>query len=264
MTARLANPYVSYGLACLGALLFHAGALGLVTTHWDLAPPRGLAELRPYYIEASVVAENPLEAEKARQEAAAQARRQRREREREAAAARLRQQQADWEKEKRALEAAYKKAAAAEAARWRQQQERPQEDSPAEAAAREAAARETARRADELARAVAAEQGRRQAVTDDEKAMAYVAQITEDIIQQWSRPPSARNGMEAVLTVFLIPTGEVVDVHLEESSGNDAFDRSAMAAVEKAGKFAVPPDSRSFERNFRKIEVVFRPEDLRL
>ena len=70
--------------------------------------------------------------------------------------------------------------------------------------------------------------------------------------------------MQVLLTVFLVPTGEVVDVTLKTSSGNEAFDRSAMLAVRKAERFIVPTNSAQFERNFREFEVMFRPEDLRL
>lgn len=70
--------------------------------------------------------------------------------------------------------------------------------------------------------------------------------------------------MEVLLRVFLVPTGEVIDVVLEASSGNDSFDRSAVLAVRKAERFQVPGQSRQFERNFREFTVLFRPEDLRL
>jgi|TARA_Y100000310_G_scaffold345590_1_gene466990 colicin import membrane protein len=115
-----------------------------------------------------------------------------------------------------------------------------------------------------LSLAILDEQEYRRAITDDEKAQAYVAQITRDIIKNWSRPPSARNGMEAILRVFLAPTGEVANVSVLESSGSEAFDRSAMLAVQKAERFLVPTDARQFERNFREFTVLFRPEDLRL
>ena len=62
----------------------------------------------------------------------------------------------------------------------------------------------------------------------------------------------------------LSPTGEVIDVVLETSSGNDSFDRSAVLAVQKAERFQVPAEPRQFERNFREFTVLFRPEDLRL
>ena len=70
--------------------------------------------------------------------------------------------------------------------------------------------------------------------------------------------------MRALLRVFLVPTGEVVTVVVEESSGNDAFDRSALLAVSKVDRFQVPGQSRQFERNFREFTVLFKPEDLRL
>ena len=104
----------------------------------------------------------------------------------------------------------------------------------------------------------------RKAVTDNEKTQVYIGQIQRDIVENWSRPPSARNGMQAQLRVFLVPTGEVVDVVLEKRSGNDAFDRSAVLAVTKAERFLVPPDSGEFEKNFREFTILFRPEDLRL
>ena len=104
----------------------------------------------------------------------------------------------------------------------------------------------------------------RKAVTDNEKTQVYIGQIQRDIVENWSRPPSARNGMQVQLRVFLVPTGEVVEVILEKRSGNDAFDRSAVLAVTKAERFLVPPDSREFEKNFREFTILFRPEDLRL
>lgn len=115
-----------------------------------------------------------------------------------------------------------------------------------------------------LAHAAIEEQDYRQAITNDEKALAYVSQIKRDIVQNWSRPPSARNGMETLLRVYLVPTGELVEVVIEETSGNEAFDRSAVLAVEKAEPFQVPDDAKQFERNFRQFTVLFRPEDLRL
>ena len=116
----------------------------------------------------------------------------------------------------------------------------------------------------DLMRAIAAEEGARAAVTDDEQVMAYIGQIQRDIAKNWSRPPSARNGMQAILRVFLVPTGELVDVQIAESSGNTAFDRSAMVAVEKVSRFSVPDQPALFEKSFREFTLLFRPEDLRL
>jgi len=123
---------------------------------------------------------------------------------------------------------------------------------------------ERKRQEQSLSLAILEEQEYRRAITDDEKAQAYVAQIRRDIVKNWSRPPSARNGMEAILKVFLAPTGEVVSVAVVDSSGSEAFDRSATLAVQKAERFLVPIDARQFERNFREFTVLFRPEDLRM
>lgn len=104
-----------------------------------------------------------------------------------------------------------------------------------------------------------------EAASADELAASFAALIQQTVIGYWSRPPSARNGMEALLQVQLIPTGEVVSVSVLKSSGDSAFDRSAVNAVEKAGSFPelqkLP--SREFERQFRRLRLLFRPEDLR-
>jgi colicin import membrane protein len=97
---------------------------------------------------------------------------------------------------------------------------------------------------------------------DAELASSYRQGIYLAIVANWSRPPSARNGMEAKLQVELVPTGEVVAVILLNGSGNLAFDRSAEAAVRKARRFEVPKESAMFERYFRRFSVLFKPEDL--
>ena len=118
----------------------------------------------------------------------------------------------------------------------------------------------------DLARAVAQEEQLAEATaTAEEMAASYAALIQQTVVNYWSRPPSARNGMEALLSIQLIPTGEVVSVSVIKSSGNSAFDRSAINAVEKAGSFPelqkLP--GREFEKTFRRFRLLFRPEDLR-
>ena len=113
----------------------------------------------------------------------------------------------------------------------------------------------------ELEDAVAAEE----TATAQEMAASYAALIQSTVINYWSRPPSARNGMEALLSIQLVPTGEVVSVQVLRSSGNSAFDRSAVHAVEKAGAFPELQQlpGREFEKTFRRFRLLFRPEDLR-
>ena len=103
------------------------------------------------------------------------------------------------------------------------------------------------------------------AVSDQDLAASYAALIRATVVNYWSRPPSARNGMQTVLQLQLIPTGEIVGVTIVQSSGDPAFDRSAVNAVEKAARFPelqkLPP--REFEKTFRRFKLLFKPEDLR-
>ena len=118
----------------------------------------------------------------------------------------------------------------------------------------------------DMARAMAQEEAAAEAAaTSAEMAASYAALIQQTVINYWSRPPSARNGMEILLSIQLIPTGEVVSVSVIRSSGNSAFDRSAINAVEKAGSFSELQNlpSREFEKTFRRFSLLFRPEDLR-
>lgn len=118
----------------------------------------------------------------------------------------------------------------------------------------------------EMALALAAEDEAVQAENDEAFAMTYTDAIATAIEDNWSRPPSARRGMEVILRLQLIPTGEVVAVSVLKSSGDEAFDRSAINAVHKAARFPevaqAPP--KVFESHLRSLQLKFNPEDLRL
>lgn len=93
-------------------------------------------------------------------------------------------------------------------------------------------------------------------------AMTYVHAIKQAISRQWTRPPSARNGMQARLMLHLAPTGELLSVQLVTSSGDQPYDRSVQRAIRKAGRFKVPENRRLFEAEFRRFTILFRAEDL--
>ena len=89
--------------------------------------------------------------------------------------------------------------------------------------------------------------------------------IIQMAVQQvWNRPPSARNGMRAILQISMLPTGELLDVRITESSDDPAFDRSAENAVYGAAPFtelqSLPINV--FNANFRTLSLIFQPEDL--
>lgn len=157
-------------------------------------------------------------------------------------------------------EEARKKEQVRREAEQRQQQQREQQVR--EQKVREQKVREQQRLEQEMALAMAAED---EALAEGAETTTYEEAIAMAIEDNWSRPPSARRDMQVVLRIQLIPTGEVVGVSVLKSSGDQAFDRSAINAVNKAARFPevaeAPP--QVFERRLRSLQLVFRPEDLR-
>ena len=94
------------------------------------------------------------------------------------------------------------------------------------------------------------------AITND-----VVAQIRSKVNKIWSYPPSSRPDMEVTVRIQLVPTGEVINVSIITGSGNEALDRSVLAAVNRAQPLPVPKDIRLFEQQFRNFVMAFRPED---
>jgi len=111
-------------------------------------------------------------------------------------------------------------------------------------------------KADELAQ---------QAEDDQKLSKSYEDLIKERVQQNWSRPPSARKDMEAYVTIKMVPTGEIVDAFIKKSSGNGAYDRSAIQAVKKTRQIPELKElpNRVFEQRFRQLTLTFTPQDLR-
>lgn len=96
----------------------------------------------------------------------------------------------------------------------------------------------------------------------NDAASSYVVAIYAAVVSKWTRPPSARNDMEAVVRVELLPSGELNSVALVKSSGNSAYDRSALSAVRNVEKFMVPDDTVLFDSRFRSFTLRFNAKDL--
>ncbi|MEX2131152.1 MAG: cell envelope integrity protein TolA, partial [Pseudohongiellaceae bacterium] len=166
-------------------------------------------------------AEQERASEQQRQQelAAAQEREAQQQREREATAQRERQQQEVERQRQQELAA---------------QQERQREQELEQQRQRELAAeQERQRQRDAEAQAASADV----AQTENELVMAYTSVIHDLVQQNWSRPPSARNGMEVVIRLRMVPTGDVLDVEIVRSSGDAAFDRAAETAIYRVGQF---------------------------
>ena len=120
--------------------------------------------------------------------------------------------------------------------------------------------------AQEEAQQLADEKVQQQLEADEVITNSYIAIIVQTIASRWSRPPSARNGMEVTVAMQLTPNGQVVDVSVITSSSDSAFDRSAIRAIKQSEQFPEIKNmpSRVFEAEFRNLKLVFRPEDLLL
>ena len=118
---------------------------------------------------------------------------------------------------------------------------------------------ERQRQAEEVA-VIAAEAAR----TEFELVQSATALIQQALQQVWNRPPSARNGMRAILRIRMLPTGELIEASITQSSGDSAFDRSAENAVYSASPFSELQNLpiNVFNTNFRTLSLIFEPEDL--
>jgi len=91
------------------------------------------------------------------------------------------------------------------------------------------------------------------------------AKFANQVAMYWSRPPSARNGMEVVIRLQLVPSGEVVSATVVQSSADPAFDRSALDAIRQGAPYDFVLDfgQAFFNERLRTMTLVFRPEDLK-
>lgn len=184
-----------------------------------------------------------LETER-RQREAEDAERQRREQEERQ---RLAAEQAEKERQERL-------AREAEERRLREEEERRREE---EIARQERIARIEA----EAALAVQAENARRDL---EQRGLLdqWLLDIQDKIERNWIRPPSAVDGLNCVVRVRQLPSGDVTGVSISECNSNDAtIIRSIENAVLQASPLPPPPDRVLFDPNLNvRFQPDFRPE----
>ena len=88
----------------------------------------------------------------------------------------------------------------------------------------------------------------------------YTRQIQKSIKQQWNKPPNTEK-LSATLSIIVFPDGEVRNIYVMKSSGNDAFDASIKAAINKASPLPVPKDNPALNEKFRSLKFNFGSED---
>lgn len=165
------------------------------------------------------------------------------------------------EAKKKAAEAAKKKAA-----------EEAKKKAAAEAAKKKAqnAARKSVeeKKAQALAELLADDTQHQQALADtqgDQVAGDYDDLIRKLVSQNWSRPPSARNGMSVTVQINMLPNGSITNATVSRSSGDAAFDSSAVTAVKNVGMITEMQGLSPSDFNpYRSFKMTFTPEDLDL
>ena len=86
--------------------------------------------------------------------------------------------------------------------------------------------------------------------------------IRDQVMMNWKQPSSAQKGMTVEILITLVPTGEIIQVNLNKSSGNQAFDNSALNAVQKVSKFEnLDMGRKLFDNHFRKFTLIFNPDN---
>ena len=178
---------------------------------------------------------------------------------------------ADDAKKKKAEDDAKKKAAEEAKKKTAEADKKKAADAAKKKTAAEAAKRKAAedKKAQALAELLSDSTDYQQALADtqgDEVAGSLDDLIVKLVSDNWSRPPSARNGMSVEVQIDMLPDGTITNASVTRSSGDAAFDGSAVSAVRKVGR--VPEmqqlDRATFDQLYRQRRAVFKPEDLSL
>lgn len=276
-----------YPLAIVVAVSLHVLLLAALLYLQGGSRVEALELVQPTVVKALFIDENPqvrneqrrIQREESERRAAeeAAARREREEAERRVAeeAARREREQAAAEAEEEAEEEARRQAALRDREELERQQrleaERRQQELREAEAERQRELAEVERRRQQEAERARQQQAEAEAAAAAEASrnefelVQSATGLIQQIIQEsWRIPPSARNGMRAVLEIHMLPTGEVTDVRVTVSSGDPAFDREAESAVYRAQPFTELSDipTQIFSRNFRTFSLTFEPDSL--
>jgi colicin import membrane protein len=86
----------------------------------------------------------------------------------------------------------------------------------------------------------------------------YIRRVQAKIRGNVVLPPDMPGNPEAVFGVVQLPTGEIIDVQLEKSSGVRAYDEAVQRAILKSSPLPRPDNPDMFRRN---LTLKFRPLD---
>ena len=96
-----------------------------------------------------------------------------------------------------------------------------------------------------------------QAARSSGEMSQYLALIQQQVERNWSRPATAKPGLECEVQVKQLPNGDVVDVRTARCNGDETVRRSIENAVRRASPLPLPENRLLFDRN---LLFIFRPE----
>ena len=260
--------YNGYPLSIIVAVSFHSLILAFLIWLQSSSSAESLELVQPTIIKALFIDENPqvrnqrvIEQLRVREIEREEQRRIEQERALEEEADRERQEEEQQRaalREREELERQLQQEDLERARQERQEREDREEKALADRQQQEAERRR------EMSEKAAAESVAEAARTEFELVQSATAIIQQAVQQVWNRPPSARNGMRAILQIQMLPTGELLDVRITQTSGDPAFDRASENAVYSAAPFTELRDLpiNIFNANFRTLSLIFQPEDL--
>ena len=260
--------YNGYPLSIIVAVSFHSLILAFLIWLQSSSSAESLELVQPTIIKALFIDENPqvrnqrvIEQQRVREIEREEQRRIEQERALEEEADRERQEEEQQRAALREREELERQLQQEELERERQ--ERQEREDREEKALADRQQQEAERRR-EMSEKAAAESVAEAARTEFELVQSATAIIQQAVQQVWNRPPSARNGMRAILQIQMLPTGELLDVRITQTSGDPAFDRASENAVYSAAPFTELRDLpiSIFNANFRTLSLIFQPEDL--
>jgi colicin import membrane protein len=90
--------------------------------------------------------------------------------------------------------------------------------------------------------------------------IVYRNRIFQQIKDRWTWI-GKRSDLEVTVRFGIQNNGEVFGLKITQSSGDASFDSSVLRAVRSASPLGSPPES--YRADFRDVEIIFRPKDLR-
>ena len=248
--------------AILSSVALHVAVVTALSMGIHL-PSRQRAAVAAAPIQGVIVDQAILERETQRREQTVRQEQQRRQRdERQRRDAERARTEAEQQERERVVQQQRDKERAVEqervAAEKRRQEQATRDQQQRETREREAAvARRAQQQAEsELQQALASEQERQSA----ERAGLldqYIADIENQIERRWNQPLSVRPGLDCIVDVVQLPSGDVMSAKVSSCNGDEAVVRSIERAVMDASPLPKPPSPALFDRS---LHVRFHPD----